>query len=69
MFNYYYNFRVDEKTRQELIFLSESLQRTKSNLLRWLVHQEYLRWEHDALEGTDAPLIMIDSNQGGNDEH
>lgn len=58
MYKFYFNFRMNEQTKRQLSILSKTLQRTKSNLLRWLVHQEYVRWGLDTSEqnGTNSVL-------------
>ena len=54
MFNFYFNFRMNDETRRELIFLSKYLRRTKSNLLRWLIHEECIRQGYELFDDADV---------------
>jgi len=47
MLEKYFNFRLDEKTHRKLWLLADNLQRTKSNLIRWLITEEYKRQSLD----------------------
>ena len=54
-YNFYFNFRMRDETRRELTILSNHLQRTKSNILRWLIHQEYQRQGFDPIDVSGIP--------------
>ena len=68
MFNFYFNFRMNDETRRQLILLSKALKRTKSNLLRWLLHQEFLRQGFEPLESMEESHSTSESNEGVDDD-
>ncbi|NLN69419.1 MAG: hypothetical protein GX142_01330 [Chloroflexi bacterium] len=45
-----FNFRMPVQTWHELNILSKSLLRTKSSLIRWLIHKEFKRLGLTSLE-------------------
>ena len=53
MFPFYFNFRMNEETKAKLDILSKNLQRTKSNLMRWLIHKEYIQQGFEHLVHTE----------------
>lgn len=58
MYKFYFNFRMNERTKRQLCILSKTLQRSKSNLLRWLVHEEYVRWGLDTSEQNESHTVF-----------
>ena len=55
MFKYDIHFRLDGKTLRKLRTLATTQQRTISNLIRWLISQEFLRQGLDSNEENDIP--------------
>lgn len=57
-----FSFRMDEQTRQRLDKLSRESQRSRGNLLRWLILSEYNRRGHSTLaeDGYPSPSEMED---------
>jgi hypothetical protein len=51
---------MQDETRRELTILSKHLRRTKSNVLRWLIHQEYLRQGFHPIEVDGIPSAAND---------
>jgi len=50
----FFNFRIDEQTKLELDFLAIELQRTKSNLVRYLIHKEFRFQKLNAQDVNDS---------------
>ena len=48
-------FRLDEKTHRRLDELSHHFHRTRSNLVRWLIRQEYFQQGLNTLEKDGFP--------------
>ena len=57
MYPHFFNFRINDESGMELSILSKNLQRTKSNLLRWLIHKEFIRQGYQPL--TDNRISFI----------
>ena len=53
--NFTCSFRLDRNTHRRLKKLGEVLQRSQSNLLRWLITQEYIRQDLNTLEEDGIP--------------
>ena len=52
---YISSFRLDEHNHRRLTTLGKVLQRSRSNLLRWLITQEYIRQDLNTLEKDGIP--------------
>ena len=64
MYKKFFNFRIDPQTSRKLTILADTVQRTKSNLVRWLISQEYIRCGLNLLEDNKVSSIE-DEIMGG----
>lgn len=63
MFTKNFNFRIDEQTFARLSMLSKTLKRSKSNSLRFLIFQEFLRQDLNTSCDKEIPADIRSTNQ------